>query len=193
MKRTLIIIGASALVILIAAGAFLLGRYSQNGRQEDTSAKKNISADASQENETTQTEEKQTKDKQTEEKQAGISPSPKPVTISASGETKGEITYTISASWGDDKTTYTQIDAVITNQSDQMVEDWKVSLTIPKGSKMNQSWNSKTTQKETVLSILPEDYNAYIAVGQTVNFGFIIETPSAYVPEESELVLQAKE
>ena len=91
---------------------------------------------------------------------------------------------------GDDKTTYTQIDAVITNQSEQDMASWEVNLTVPEGSKMNQGWNGKMKLKGSVLNVLPEDYNAVITAGQTVNFGFIIETPSAYVPEESELILQ---
>ncbi len=188
MKKTVMIIGIVVLFLLTAVGAFFLGRQSQNGKKEDTSKEQNISADTSKGNDLSQTE----------EKQAENSPSPKPVTFSVIGEGEsaivGEITYTITASWGDDKTTYTQIDAVITNQSEQDMASWEVNLTVPKGSKMNQGWNGKMKLKgrnlETFLNVLPEDYNAAIAAGQTANFGFIIETPSAYVPEESELILR---
>lgn len=188
MKKIILIIGVLALFLLTAVGAFFLGRYSQNGKKEDTAAEKNISADTSKGNDVSQTE----------EKQAENSPSPKPVTFSVIGENEnaaieGEITYTITASWGDDKTTYTQIDAVITNQSEQEMASWEVNLTVPKGSKMNQGWNGKMKLKGTVLNVLPEDYNAVIAAGQTADFGFIIETPSAYVPEKSDLVLQPSE
>lgn len=184
MKKFVMIIGVLALFILAAVGAFLLGRHSQNGKKEDIAVEKNISADTSEGNDLSQTE----------EKQAENSPSPKPVTFSVTGEgesaIEGEITYTITASWGDDKTTYTQIDAVITNQSEQEVAIWEVNLTVPKGSKMNQGWNGKMKLKGTVLNVLPEDYNKVIAAGQTANFGFIIETPSSYVPEKSDLILQ---
>ena len=184
MKKTMMIIGVLVLFLLTAVGAFLLGRHSQNGKKEDTVAEKNISADSSKENDLSQNG----------EKQAENSPSPKPVTFSVTGEgesaIEGEITYTITASWGDDKITYTQIDAVITNQSEQDMASWEVNLTVPGGSKMNQGWNGKMKLKGTVLNVLPEDYNKVIAAGQTANFGFIIETPSAYVPKESELILQ---
>lgn len=181
MKKTITIIGVFALFILTAVGAFILGRHSQNRTKEDVSAEKNISEDALKGNEMSQSE----------EKQAEVSSSPKPATISASGENKGEITYTTTASWGDDNVTYTQIDAVITNKSEQEMASWEANLTVPKGSKLNQGWNGKMELKGNILKILPEDYNAAIAVGRTANFGFIIETPSSYVPEESELVLQA--
>lgn len=184
MKKIVMIIGVLALFILAVVGAFLLGRHSQNGKKEDTAVEKNISADTSKGNDLSQTD----------EKQAENSPTPKPVTFSVIGEgeiaIEGEITYTTTASWGDDKTTYTQIDAVITNQSEQDMASWEVNLTVPKGSKLNQGWNGKMKLKGTVLNVLPEDYNAVIAAGQTANFGFIIETPSAFVPKESELILQ---
>lgn len=180
MKKTITIIGIFALFLLTAVGAFVFGRHSQNGTKEDVSVEKDISQDASKGNEVSQNEKKQEE----------ASPSPKPVTISASGENEGEITYTTTASWGDDNVTYTQIDAVITNQSEQEMASWEVNLTVPKGSKLNQGWNGKMELKGNRLKILPEDYNAVIAAGQTANFGFIIETPSSYVPKESELVLQ---
>lgn len=180
MKKVILIIGGVVLFFLTVAGAFFLGRYSQEGKGENASAEKNISVDAP----------KKDAVSPTGEKPADASASPEPVTISASGGQEGEITYTITSTWGDDKTTYTQIDALITNQSDQEVSDWKVNLTVPQGSKMNQSWNGQMKLKGTDLKILPADYNAVIAAGQTVNFGFIIETPSDYVPKESELVLQ---
>lgn len=180
MKKIITIIGVFALFILTAVGAFVLGRHSKNGMKENISAEKDISENASKGN----------KIFQNEKKQEEVSPSPKPVTISASGENEGEITYTTTASWGDDNVTYTQIDAVITNQSEQEMASWEVNLNVPKGSKLNQGWNGKMELKGSILKILPEDYNAVIAVGQTANFGFIIETPSSYVPEESELVLQ---
>lgn len=186
MKKTMMIIAVLALFLLTAVGAFFLGRHSQNGKREDTAAEKNISADTSKGNDQSQNE----------EKQAENLPFPQPVTFSVieegeSGAIESRITYTTTASWGDDKTTYTQIDAVITNQSEQEMASWEVNLTVPKGSKLNQGWNGKMKLKGTVLNVLPEDYNAVIAAGQTVNFGFIIETPSSYVPEESELILQA--
>lgn len=184
MKKTVMIMGVIVLFLLTAVGAFLLGRHSQNGKKEDAAAEQNISADTSEGNDLSQTEEKQVEN----------SPSPKPVTFSVIGEgeiaIEGEITYTTTASWGDDKTTYTQIDAVITNQSEQDMASWEVNLTVPKGSKLNQGWNGKMKLNKNVLKVLPEDYNAVIAAGQTANFGFIIETPSAYVPKESELILQ---
>lgn len=182
MKKTLLILGGVALLALVAIGAFFLGR----GSQPTTKSTDNQTAVSEQAN--TSTSENNTEQAETKSTEAA-SASPKPLVVSASGNNAGEITYTITSSWGDDKTTYTQIDAVIQNKTDADLEGWNVNLTVPKGSKMNQNWNGQMKLKDTNLNIQPADYNQTISAGGTVEFGFIIETPSAYVPEKSDLTI----
>ena len=54
---------------------------------------------------------------------------------------------------------------------------------------MNQNWNGQMKLKDTNLNIQPADYNKTISAGGSIDFGFIIETPSAYVPEKSDLTI----
>lgn len=176
MKKTLLILGGVALLALVAIGSFFLGR----GSQPTTKTATNQINSTISENNTEQAETKSTE---------AASASPKPLVVSASGNNAGEITYTITSSWGDDKTTYTQIDAVIQNKTDADLEGWNVNLTVPKDSKMNQNWNGQMKLKDTNLNIQPADYNKTISAGGTVEFGFIIETPSAYIPEKSDLTI----
>lgn len=176
MKKTLLIIGGVALLAIVAVGAFFLGRGSRPTTETATNqANSTVSEDNTEQPNTEST--------------ATASASPKPLVISASGNNAGEITYTITSSWGDDKTTYTQIDAVIQNKTDTDLEGWNVNLTVPKGSKMNQNWNGQMKLKDTNLNIQPADYNKTISAGGTVEFGFIIETPSSYTPEKSDLTI----
>lgn len=181
MKKTLLILGGVALLALVAIGAFFLGRNSQPATQNV--AEQTNTAISENNNEQPGTEQAKTEPTQ------AASPTPKPLVVSASGKNAGEITYTITSSWGDDKTTYTQIDAVIKNKTDAELEGWNVNLTVPKGSKMNQNWNAQMKLKNTNLNIQPADYNKTILAGQSIEFGFIIETPSAYVPEKSDLTI----
>lgn len=181
MKKMMGILGMAVVIFVVAAAAFFLGRYSGSGKQEKIPAGQIK-------------QEKESEDKnpgaQIKEKPADATAAPAPVTMRAKGENEGKITYTVSASWGDEKTTYTQLDAVIANQADQETAGWEVALTVPEDSRVNQSWNGKMKLKGTELKILPMDYNAVIPAGETETFGLILETPSAFVPEKSELVLQ---
>lgn len=176
MKKALFILGGVALLALVAIGAFFLGR----GSRPATKIATNQTNSTISENSTKQAETKST---------ATASASPEPLIVSASGKNAGEITYKITSSWGDDKTTYTQIDAVIQNKTDTELKGWNVNLTVPKGSKMNQNWNGQMKLKDTNLNIQPVDYNKTISAGGTIDFGFIIETPTAYSPEKSDLTI----
>ena len=179
MKKALLIIGGVALLALVAVGAFFLGRNSLPTTQTATN----------QENPTMSANNTEAAKQPETETTAAASASPKPLVVPAGGKNTGEITYTITASWGDDKTTYTQIDAVIQNKTETDLEGWNVNLTVPKGSKMNQNWNGQMKLKNTNLNIQPADYNKTISAGGTVEFGFIIETPSSYTPEKSDLTI----
>lgn len=181
MKNALLILGGVALLALVAVGAFLLGRNTHPATQ-------NVAEQTNTTISENNNEQPETEQAKTEPTQAA-SPSPKPLVVSASGNNAGEITYTVTGSWGDDKTTYTQIAAVIQNKTDTDLEGWNVNLTVPKGSKMNQNWNGQMKLKNTILNIQPADYNKTIYAGQSIEFGFIIETPSAYVPEKSDFTI----
>lgn len=176
MKKALLILGGVALLALVAIGAFFLGRGSRLATKTATNqVNTNIPKDGTEQPEANTTK--------------TVSASPKPLVVSASGKNAGEITYKISSSWGDDKTTYTQIDAVIRNKTDVDLEGWNTNLSVPKGSKMNQNWNGQMKLKDTNLNIQPVDYNKTITAGGSIDFGFIIETPSAYTPEKSDLTI----
>lgn len=181
MKKMIGILGMAAVIVVVAATAFFLGRHSGSGKQEKILA-----------GQIKQEKESGNKDPgaQIGEKPADATVTPTSVAMQAKGENAGKISYTVSASWVGEKTTYTQLDAVIANLSDKETAGWEVTLTVPEGTQMNQSWNGKMKLKGTELKILPMDYNAVIPAGKTETFGLILETPSAFVPEKSELVLQ---
>ncbi len=105
--------------------------------------------------------------------------------VSQSQTTSGfEIVMTSNNSWESGGMICAQFDGVIKNHSDATGSDWKISVTVPEGSKLENSWNGNYHLNGTTLEITPVDYNKEIAAKSEIPFGFILDTPQAFQPEK---------
>ncbi len=107
---------------------------------------------------------------------------------SADSQNTYTIQLTSNNSWESNGMVCAQFDGVIQNATDTAGKDWKVIVTVPSGSKLESSWNGNYSLNGTTLEITPVDYNIEVAAGGEVPFGFILDTPSAFTPEQ--VVLQ---
>ncbi len=95
-----------------------------------------------------------------------------------------EITLSNNNSWESGGMVCAQFDGMIKNHTETAGSDWKVTITVPKGSKLEDSWNGNYDLNGSTLVITPVDYNKEVAAGGEIPFGFILDTPETYNPEQ---------
>ncbi|MBO5088527.1 MAG: cellulase family glycosylhydrolase [Lachnospiraceae bacterium] len=95
-----------------------------------------------------------------------------------------EITLESNNSWESGGMVCAQFDGLIKNHTSTNGSDWKVTVTVPEGSKLENSWNGNYNLSGTTLVITPVDYNKKVEAGGEIPFGFILDTPQAYVPQQ---------
>lgn len=98
-----------------------------------------------------------------------------------------ELTVTGTNSWESGGMVCAQFDGVIKNKSGGSAANWKVSIPVPEGSKLENGWNGTYTLEETTLEITPAEYNIELTVDGEVTFGFILDTKEAFMPSEGTL------
>lgn len=98
-----------------------------------------------------------------------------------------ELTVTGTNSWESGGMVCAQFDGVIKNKSGGSAANWKVSIPVPEGSKLENGWNGTYTLEETTLEITPAEYNTEITANGEVTFGFILDTKEAFTPSEGTL------
>lgn len=94
------------------------------------------------------------------------------------------ISLTSNNNWESNGMICAQFDGVIKNQTNAVGKDWKVTVTVPEGSKLESGWNGNYNLNGTTLEITPVDYNVEVTAGGEVPFGFILDTPEAFTPEQ---------
>ena len=104
-----------------------------------------------------------------------------------------EITVVNNNSWESNDKYYSQLDGVIKNQTEENVKDWKVTITVAEGAKLQDNWNGTYHLDGTTLEITPVDYNTEVSAGGEVSFGFILETSDTFSPENVVLNISGKE
>lgn len=102
------------------------------------------------------------------------------------------ISYKKTNSWIEQGMTCTQYDVTITNHTDELADGWSAELTVPKKTKIKQSWNVNISLKGTKIFTKPVDFNTQIAPGENVNYGMILATKKAFSPEESTVTVDGK-
>lgn len=100
--------------------------------------------------------------------------------VAATGNLNAECS--VASSWTDGASTCTQIDVSVKNSGSASASSWTVTMTVPNGAEISQSWNGKYSISGTTLTIKPDGYNAEIAANGSVSTGFIIKTSSAFKP-----------
>lgn len=66
----------------------------------------------------------------------------------------------------------------VNNNTDSAVDGWTVSVTVPKGLEVTDSWNGVFKLNGTALTVTNESYNGTIEKGKTANFGFNFSSPT---------------
>jgi cellulase/cellobiase CelA1 len=60
----------------------------------------------------------------------------------------------------------------VTNAGTTAVNPWSLQWTYSGGQKVTQSWSARVTQSGTAVTAVGETWNASLAPGATVTFGF---------------------
>ncbi len=89
-------------------------------------------------------------------------------------EKEYSVTYKENSSWDG----YVNGQIVITNNSDECIEDWKLHLSIKNVNAFENIWNAEILEsdEEDVFKLDNANYNQNISPGQSVEFGFIAKT-----------------
>ncbi len=78
-------------------------------------------------------------------------------------------------SWSDGKDEYYQYDAVVTNSSDQIIEDWTLAIDVTADTEVSQFWNCSCSTEDGILTLKPADYAKHIEPGaSTQGIGLIV-------------------
>lgn len=104
-----------------------------------------------------------------------------------------ELTVTGTNSWESGGMVCTQFDGVIKNKSGDSGKNWKVSISVPEGAKIENGWNGTYTLDETTLEITPAEYNTEITADGEVTFGFILDTKETFTPSQGTLSIDGTE
>lgn len=99
-----------------------------------------------------------------------------------SGDVKGHedmyITMPIAKSWNDSGFHANQYDAVLTNNTYNVLKDWSVTLKLPNNAKINDSWNISFYENDdgtiTIYNTPNQGYNDIIEPKESITFGFIL-------------------
>ncbi|MGN1147564.1 MAG: HD domain-containing phosphohydrolase [Lachnospiraceae bacterium] len=67
-----------------------------------------------------------------------------------------------------------EYDAVFYNNSPYDINNWEIQIIVPNGSRLDSSWNGDYSYQDSVITILPLDYNRTIYAGDDITFGFIL-------------------
>ena len=163
MKKKIIGIAVGVLVMILAVViAFFTGKSA--GTKEAGNADLNTTKRA----EKRETEKEEWKEGETQRRETGI-----------------VISYKCSNTWEQDNMICTQIDVTIVNETAKEACDWQSVLTMPKDSKILQSWNASLTLTGTTLNAQGVEYNKNIPAGGSIDYGFIMQSKEAFTPLKS--------
>lgn len=92
-------------------------------------------------------------------------------------------------SWESNGMICAQFDGVIRNETQDAGKDWRVSVTVPEGSKLENGWNGEYSLNGNTLTITPVEYNTELAAGGEITFGFILDTKETFQITEGSLLV----
>lgn len=114
----------------------------------------------------------------------------------ASGQIEGEqskaagyyVTVSANNQWDSgDGNIGAQCDLTFYNNTDTEISDWKLTIQVPEGFKVESLWNGNYEVKDGVMTITSVEYNNTIAAKGNIPIGFIMYAPS--VISESDVTL----
>ena len=164
-KRTKIIIGISITV----AVALIIGLIIFFHKRGDSSDPNNS------ESSTTEEDVDETEDPSTEDENLVSNDD-------TEDETESTNTVNIDASislkevnsWESGGNTYVQVDGIVSNNSNNVIDNWEATVPLDNSSEISDSWNMNFELENGLLSITGVDHNESIPANSSVNFGMII-------------------
>lgn len=97
-----------------------------------------------------------------------------------------ELLLSSGNSWSDGTNDFTQIDGVVRSVS-AALSGWKAVLTVAAGTSIDQSWCCELSFSGSTLTVTPLDFNAAVAAGSEVTFGFILKNCGTIDPAKCSL------
>lgn len=92
----------------------------------------------------------------------------------------------VTNSWEEDGKKCFQISITINNGTSSEKNGWTVSMTVPSGTEIMNSWNGNFSINGTTITITNLDYNGRIAAGgHSADIGLIVKSPSEFTPSAS--------
>lgn len=86
------------------------------------------------------------------------------------------VTYSIENKWFSNGLFYYNIKINIFNNSNETLDGWKVSITVPQNSKLEGYYNVNAIIQNNNIIFENVDYNSQILSNQSISFSFIIST-----------------
>ncbi len=92
----------------------------------------------------------------------------------------------VTNSWDEDGKKCFQISITINNGTSSDTSGWTVSINVPSGTEIINSWNGNFSVNGDTVTITNVDYNGVIAAGgQSSDVGLIVKSPSEFTPSAS--------
>lgn len=73
-----------------------------------------------------------------------------------------------------------QIDGIVQNASSQDISGWKVTFSVPEGTKIIQNWNGTSKVIKSEVTVIPADYNQVIGAKSEITFGMIVNSKEKF-------------
>ncbi len=89
--------------------------------------------------------------------------------------------------WRNARNNGLQFEFTIYNNGNSMINNWIADLEIPEDAEIDDYWNVGLEVKEGRLYLTPVDFNLTVSTGDSVSFGFIVNTNEDYFPKTMHL------
>lgn len=103
------------------------------------------------------------------------------------------VSVNASNQWdGGDGSIGAQCDLIFYNNTDTAVSDWKLTVKVPEGFRVDSLWNGTHEIKDNVMTITSADYNNTIEAKNNITIGFIMYGPSVIAESDITLTVDGK-
>lgn len=98
-----------------------------------------------------------------------------------------EIEFNKINTWTSNDKIFSQFNIILSNKSEQSLNNWKISISIPDNFEISQIWNATNSINENTLIITPVEYNNSISANSSIEIGFITSSMSNFEIEKYSL------
>lgn len=98
-----------------------------------------------------------------------------------------EIEFNKINTWNSNNKIFSQFNINLSNKSDQSLNNWKISISIPDDFEISQIWNATNSINKNTLIMTPVEYNNSISANSSIEIGFITSSISNFEVEKYSL------